>query len=247
MFDVLVYFDGVYDNTITIITPALIPIGGTFTYNYANIACGLCDVKIVMPLATPNCTCRASEDSIWTGVPLSASIEFLLKARLNAQKHAEITWNIAPNDLESMVLERSNDVGEFLPIATIQPENGKINYQYIDKTVDEGRYYYRLRLYWKQGYSTRSHLVWVDLPMQDVELRVYPNPFERDMRLKFSKALKGDVLIQITDLAGKELWAYEEPIDGQEMIARTRSLPAGTYLLRVQQGSRVWERKVVKQ
>jgi uncharacterized repeat protein (TIGR01451 family) len=248
-FDVLVYFDNVYNSTITITVPAQISIGGTYTYAYTNIPCGVangvCDVRVQLPLASPNCICTTSQDQFNTGLPLS-SPQVQLKGQLNQAKEVALSWETSAMQIKSFVVERSNGTNGYSDLATVLPENGKTKYEYTDKTVQDGWYYYRVRINYENGLSARTNLIAIDVPLQEISLDIAPNPFEKDICLKFSHALAGELDLQILDHAGKEIWGSEEEVAGKDFVIQNTHLPTGVYLLRVQYKHKVWTKTIVK-
>ncbi len=245
IYQVKVYFDGVYTSTLSVTVPATILVGGTYTYSYTNIMCQTCLVKVELDDVLPNCICTQSEDEFWTGFPLNLPIN--LAATLNPQTHTLITWEASSDNIESYVLERSENISDFESIATITPETNMKKYSYIDKTVEAGKYYYRLRLINKQGQSTRSNIVSVTLPEKDnISLTVYPNPFEKDLTLKFSRIWVGELLITIYDISGKPVWVGKEEIDSHQITLINIHLPRGTYLLHATSNGTVWTKVIVR-
>jgi hypothetical protein len=144
------------------------------------------------------------------------------------------------------VIERSSGTNSFSYLATVLPENGKIKYEYTDKTVQDGWYYYRVRINYENELFARTNLIAIEVPLQEISLDIAPNPFEKDICLKFSHALAGELDLQILDHAGKEIWGSEEEAIGKDFVIQNTHLPTGVYLLRVQYKNKVWTKTIVK-
>jgi len=245
IYNVKVYFDNVYNSTLSITIPLQISIGGTFVYAYNNISCGVCDVRIELEKATPNCVCLPSQDELWTGVPLNVITN--ITAYLNLKEQGIIYWTTESNNVLSFSLERSEGVSSFVTIATILPESNKTAYNYIDNTLQEGSYYYRLRTNWKQGSNTRSNVVQLKVSeKEETTLTLYPNPFEKDVHIKFSKTLVGELYIVIYDHAGRQVFIDDVEMNSNKHTISSLVLPKGSYTLHAQYKNKVWTKTIVK-
>jgi hypothetical protein len=67
----------------------------------------------------------------------------------------------------------------------------------------------------------------------DKQIQTYPNPFENELILKVTQA--SDVIIQITDLAGRTIFKCKNSFT--QIIVNTQEWPKGVYFLRVNEQS----------
>lgn len=78
-------------------------------------------------------------------------------------------------------------------------------------------------------------------------LQVYPNPFIEGLSVRLQMANAENVSIEIFDLAGKRLEVFTGVIDaGAHTITLGESLPAGSYVLRMNTSRETITRKMVK-
>ena len=78
-------------------------------------------------------------------------------------------------------------------------------------------------------------------------VQVYPQPVEDQMWLEFAAPVRELLVVSLTDMSGREVRRFRESPDGtkQKMFSLS-DLPSGSYLLRVETGSAVTERVIVK-
>lgn len=88
------------------------------------------------------------------------------------------------------------------------------------------------------------------MPQANTELHGYPNPFVSKLTLELSKSGTEPLLLQIFNMKG-QLLKQDNFSPGQEvswdgMNASGKTVPKGVYLIRVIEGSKSYETKVVK-
>ena len=74
------------------------------------------------------------------------------------------------------------------------------------------------------------------------DLSIYPNPNNRTFTVS-SEEFDGDVTFQIYSISGAIM--DEKSVNGEKSISFEKSLPAGTYFLRIIAGDKVAARKIV--
>lgn len=72
---------------------------------------------------------------------------------------------------------------------------------------------------------------------------LYPNPTTNELTLSFPKEMK-DALISISDMAGRKV--YSKTASGTSFLVDVRSLPSGTYIIKVQEGNRIYSEKFIR-
>jgi PKD repeat protein len=114
----------------------------------------------------------------------------------------------------------------------------------------------------QDGESTREDLLWAILNFFDLvtgtkeldpqpetlNLQVYPVPTSGFLTVSFDLPEKAEVKLEVYDLPGKKIYSKEAGFAAKGINRESLSLdaPSGIYLLRVQAGSSVEIRKVVK-
>jgi len=74
---------------------------------------------------------------------------------------------------------------------------------------------------------------------------LYPNPIrDGQFSVKMPK-LNGEVILEIYTLSGKNLYAKEHKVTGQQVDVQVQNLPSGTYLLRLSQGDQAFSTKLI--
>ncbi|NIA32049.1 MAG: T9SS type A sorting domain-containing protein, partial [Actinobacteria bacterium] len=145
-----------------------------------------------------------------------------------------------------------SDVKYFRGHGTTFVEN---EYEYHDKNLAPGFYFYRLKQIDDDGSVNYSAEISVDLQPSRSEFRlaVYPNPFNSATRIKFYLYQSNNVTVQIFDLLGrklKTLWQGQLPAGWHEqkwqgVDQSDRELPSGIYFVRIQIGNKLRMQKVM--
>ncbi|MGA0558700.1 T9SS type A sorting domain-containing protein [Larkinella sp. VNQ87] len=151
------------------------------------------------------------------------------------------------------LVERSTNALDFQSISgsVVDPlgtQNGSKVYQFTDRDVQQGTYYYRLKQVDTDGSFDYSKLIAVTLGEQTPALRLYPNPVISVLTLGFESEETGIVDIEVTDASGN-LWISQTGNKTAKSHAQTlnlQSLPKGLYLVTVQLGNQFYIRKVLK-
>jgi Zn-dependent metalloprotease len=79
-----------------------------------------------------------------------------------------------------------------------------------------------------------------------VKLACYPNPFENEIALELTSDFSGSEKVEILDVLGHQLYASAPSQTAGTITLGLSSLPAGNYIVRVQQGSKVGMCRAVK-
>lgn len=79
-------------------------------------------------------------------------------------------------------------------------------------------------------------------------LKVYPNPFDHDLYVNFSLEREDNVQLSLIDMNGITLQQhYRKLPGGVQNIRLYADVPAGTYILKVQVGTKVMTKTILKQ
>jgi beta-glucanase (GH16 family) len=160
-------------------------------------------------------------------------IEF--KAEVQDKNNALLTWVTSnERDLSRYELERSTDSNTFSTVYTkdITGQNSieQTTYNHTDKNLNNGTYYYRLKIVETDGNSDYSPIVEV-IVQGDKKLIVFPNPTKGKITISHQDKGLGELTIQLYNAAAQLVLSQTTNSDTTELdIAH---LPQGTYLLKV--------------
>jgi hypothetical protein len=145
------------------------------------------------------CTCPLST------LPIGLKNFTVSKANTNA---AELRWDAeAGNDSYFYEIEISRD-GQHFTKAAVQRKgsNNEASYQYVHpvKTTEYGRFYFRVKQRWFDGYYRYTDIRSIELsnPVFST-VSIYPNPSSGSVGVKFIAAKAGNYLIEVSNAAGQ--------------------------------------------
>ncbi len=164
-------------------------------------------------------------------------------AKVNAAGQVELSWSTATelNNLGFQV-ERKAVNGEYLPIGYVQG-NGttteRKEYSFIDKSVEAGKYFYRLKQMDFDGRFEYSPEIEVDVhpPLQFTLEQNYPNPFNPSTKIKFGLAENTNVRLAVYNLLGEliaTLVNNQLSAGFYEVEFNATSLPSGMYIYSIE-------------
>jgi choice-of-anchor B domain-containing protein len=111
-------------------------------------------------------------------------------------------------------------------------------YSYLDKNIETGTYYYRLKQLDYDGSTSFSDEVMVEVttPLGFALDQNYPNPFNPSTRIKYQIDKNSFVTLKVYDILGNEIadLVNEEKTAGNyEINFSADNLPSGTYIARL--------------
>ncbi len=175
------------------------------------------------------------------------------KGNLTNERTTGLQW-ITTNEVntKSFIVERSADGVNFSGIATVDAKNvaGQNVYDLIDKKPNVGYNYYRLQQVDKDGKTTYSSIIMVNLkPLGTNSITVYPNPVKNVLNLKISTTETAKAQLNITDMFGKIIKAEMISLLNGSQIKQINAaaLAAGEYYVIVKVGEERIVQKFVKQ
>jgi len=165
-----------------------------------------------------------------------------------------LNWETATEvNNQGFEIERRTESSEFRTVAFVEG-NGTTteqrSYSYLDKTVEQGVNYYRLKQVDFDGSYSYSDVVEVDVTAPLVfELgQNYPNPFNPSTNIKFSVPESGNVRLAVYNLVGEEVAVL---VDGFrqagsfEVTFDASQLSSGVYLYKLQSANSVQTKKMM--
>ena len=148
---------------------------------------------------------------------------------------AQLTWRTANEvNVSHFELQRSGDGRSFNALTTVQAKGtaqSETDYNYTDKDLPAGVYYYRLRMVDKDGKETYSAVVTVVLKSSNA-ITLYPVPAKESVWLSGSAAILPGTNALLMDVQGRVLQSIR--ISQWPQRIDVSNLAAGTYLVKVE-------------
>jgi len=175
-------------------------------------------------------------------------------AATNNSGYVVLNWSTATEINNQMFeIERKAEGGEFVRIGyvngygtTTEPKD----YSYVDQTVGNGQYYYRLKQIDFNGTYEYSAVVMVDVkgPLTFDLGQNYPNPFNPSTKITYSVPVTGNVKLAVYNVVGEEVAVL---VNGQveagfyETTFDASNLSSGLYLYKLQSDNTVEVKKMM--
>jgi len=150
-------------------------------------------------------------------------------------------------------VERRTESSEFRTIAFVEG-NGTTteqrSYSYLDRTVEQGVNYYRLKQVDFDGSYAYSDVVEIDAtgPLSFDLAQNYPNPFNPSTNIKYSVPEAGNVKIAVYNLVGEEVAVLKDGFTQAgtfEVTFDASNLSSGVYLYKLQSANSVMTKKMM--
>ncbi|BDD09480.1 hypothetical protein FUAX_19120 [Fulvitalea axinellae] len=85
-------------------------------------------------------------------------------------------------------------------------------------------------------------------PIRDKMVRVYPNPFDQELKIWLSDLLKNQLVqLKVCDMSGKEIFSKQWVPNANEIVIRNRDWSSGIYLLQVSAENSHYQLKLIKE
>ena len=165
-----------------------------------------------------------------------------------------LNWQTATElNNQGFEIERRTESSEFRTIAFVEGAGTVTetrNYNYIDKTADQGINYYRLKQVDFDGTYAYSNTVEVDVtaPLSFNLDQNYPNPFNPSTNIKFSVPESGNVKLSVYNLVGEEVAVLVNGFSQAgtfEVTFDASNLSTGVYLYKLQSANSVQTKKMM--
>lgn len=149
-------------------------------------------------------------------------------------------------------IERSLDGKEFIQIGRANAKgtgDGFTSYDFTDVNAVVGEQYYRLKAVDIDGNHFYSNILAVSRDPEGLEIQtVAPNPFNDQLRVSFHTEITGTATLSLIDMAGRVFYSKQETVRPglSQTTLPTGTIPAGMYLLRIQQGGKTVVKRVAK-
>jgi len=200
-------------------------VGGT-TIGITNVPTGL-------SLADGNFIAITDTSYISGYVGFAAATPVTLKSFGVVGKYnaALLNWSTATElDIDHFNVQHCTDGSSFISIGTVKAiGNGANSYAFTDGKPTNGTNYYRLESVDKDGATSYSKVVSVQLSIINYQLSVYPNPAKDNITIKGSNIYN----VQVIDNIGRVVRGVSLK-DANNPTLSVSGLAAGVYHLRIQ-------------
>ena len=175
-------------------------------------------------------------------------------ANTNDLGQVVLNWSTATETNNHLFeIQRKSIEGNYFTIGfvngagtTTEPQN----YSYTDKTVETGKYIYRLKQIDFDGSFNYSDEVQVDVvgPLTFNLEQNYPNPFNPTTNINYSVPTAGNVTLSVYNTVGEEIAVL---VNGYSEAGRfnvsfdATNLPSGVYLYKLQSANTIQTKKMM--
>lgn len=163
-----------------------------------------------------------------------------------------LNWKTAQEmNLESFIIERKNEAGNFIPIGKVNAQGNSSslqNYIFHDTSPLAGKNYYRLQMINKDKSTTYSNIIALANNTKIV-FSVYPNPATEKITIDINATKKHSYKIEIINALGQTLKEVMYSTDGPAklQLQRTAGINKGMYIIKItdQQSNEVFTEKII--
>jgi hypothetical protein len=175
-------------------------------------------------------------------------------ADVNISGNVVLNWSTATEINNQMFeIERRVEDGQYFTIGYVEGHGTTTepqNYVYVDKTVDIGKYIYRLKQMDFDGryeYSDEVEIEVNGVLTFNLEQN-YPNPFNPSTSIKYSVPEAGNVRLSVYNIVGEEVAVLVNGFSQSgffEVSFDASKLPSGVYLYKLQAENSVQMKKMI--
>jgi hypothetical protein len=141
-----------------------------------------------------------------------------------------LNWATAAEDnLKQYEVQQSTDGVNYTTVSTLQGTGSNSKYNFTN-SINEGQYFYRLKIVDKDGKLTYSNVATVNAVCTDKSIVVYPNPAKDVLNINIS-GYKGKIQASLYDGKG-QLISISQFVNGKNSIS-VSALAAGLYTLSI--------------
>jgi hypothetical protein len=164
---------------------------------------------------------------------------------------AEINWEVLNNEIYSIYeIQHSTDARSWEKAGLVSAKNGAVGqYTFFESGLPSGKVYYRIKGVKKDGDWDYSTVLSITGSGSATEFSVYPNPLESNSMIRFRKQQAGRVQLSLFNLNGRQLASRSYDLrPGEQFIPvpMAADLATGIYMLKITDGERVYQQKLVK-
>ncbi len=164
-----------------------------------------------------------------TSGPLPVTLASI--SAISKNKDIAINWTTATElNTSHFIIQHSTNGISFTDIGTVKAiGSGANSYEFTDKNPTNGINYYRLQSVDKDGASSFSKIVSVQLSINNYQLSIFPNPAKDNVTISGNHIAS----VQVIDNMGRVVKIVSLK-DATNPTLPVSGLPAGVYHLRIQ-------------
>ena len=160
-------------------------------------------------------------------------------------------WISAPDRSTARFrLERSHDGRTFRPLGYVEagePSSLPIHYSFTDSYPLPGNNYYRLSAEDREGsISATMSLELYSWNTYTPGIRVFPNPFQREILVQLPRQLAPDARLSLHTLNGAAIQHWPAGAGHRITMLHLPELPPGAYILLLQNGTQNFTARLVR-
>lgn len=184
-------------------------------------------------------------------------VELLYFSAKEQNKNALLNWQtIVETNTASFDVERSVDGENFEKIGNVSSKRPLANeiasYNFIDKNLydlNAENVYYRLKMIDNDNSFKYSKKESIKTNNTSENIGIFPNPFSDNISIKINLAQTQDVSIKITDVLGREVYAYNNNLQNisLELNKELSDLAKGAYFVHISTENTQKTVKIIKQ
>jgi hypothetical protein len=186
------------------------------------------------------------------GTPINLPVNLLAFTATKVNNTIVTHWQTANEvNTDHFTVERSFDGSNFTSVGKVYTK-GDGGYSFIDNisTIIQATstIYYRLQMVDKDGSTSYSQVVRVQLGASKVRFSVYPNPVKDQLQIQLQSSAKHTASIKMTDVQGKVVWQQTVYLQaGNNFVSlATSGFAKGSYVLTIT-GEQVYRQKIIKE
>ncbi len=166
------------------------------------------------------------------------------------ENHNHLIWKTS-EEINTDFFEIERKLGEnstFQKVGVVSAANvlGVNTYEYLDRDVTVGRYYYRLKQFDLDGNYTYSKTIVLDRNKSDhIRIAVYPNPSSEFINIELMDI--EEAYLDLYNIEGKKMRMIFEGKVSDNLKISIREIPPGTYFIRGTLDDERIEKKIIKQ
>jgi Secretion system C-terminal sorting domain len=166
-------------------------------------------------------------------------VELTSFSAVGTRDGVQLNWQTASEiNNQRFEIERSNDSRNFTIVGTVNGRGTtteKSSYSFVDKGVNEGKYYYRLKQVDYNGAYEYSQVIEVEfsVPQEFSLAQNYPNPFNPATTLSFGLPVESNITLSVYNSLGELVRVVAQgtlQAGTHNMNFNAVDLPSGIYL-----------------
>lgn len=170
------------------------------------------------------------------------------------EDQAELEWTtLEETDLHRFEIERSSDAMSFESIGSLMAM-GNVNgddYSFVDAQPLIGMNYYRLKIIEKDGSEHYSKVKALNFAAEQIQVNISPNPFDNNgFNVGIELAEATEISVNVLDIRGVLLHQEDFVVEtglNELQLTEVSEWPAGTYIVQINTGTSLVQKRIIKQ